>query len=135
MLFLGKTYEGSAHDFRMFKEEFTQKKSMKLAVYKDFNYWVDLGYQGIKKWWKEFENIFIPHKKPRKSDDNPAPELTEEERLYNTYVGQTRIRGEHAIGSIKNFRITSHKFRGRKDGLTDDVMVVATAIHNFKLLF
>ena len=135
VLFLGKTYEGKTHDFAMFKEEFTEEKWRKLADYKDLSYWVDLGYVGIKKWCEAISNIFIPHKKKRKSKTNPNPKLSLEQKAHNKFVSKTRIRGEHAIASIKTSKIVSHKFRGRKEGWNDQVMVAATAIHNFKLLF
>lgn len=135
VLFLGKTYKGTTHDFQMFKEEFSKDKWSKVAVYQYISLWVDLGYIGIKKWCNHFKNIFIPHKKPRATKMNPAPKLTKVQKKYNTFVSQTRIRGEHAIGSIKISRIVSHKFRGRKENLEDEVILAATAIHNFKLMF
>lgn len=119
----------------MFKEEFSKDKWLKIAVYQQISLWVDLGYLGIKKWCKGFQNIFIPYKKPRKTKENPEPKLTKKQKEYNTFVSRTRIRGEHAIGSIKISNIVSHKFRGRKENSEDDVMLVATAIHNFKLIF
>jgi len=135
VLFLGKTYKGTTHDFKMFKEEFNKQRWVKLSVYQHLSIWVDLGYIGIRKWCKNFQNIFIPFKKPRATKVNPEPKLTREQKAYNTFVSKNRIRGEHAIGSIKISRIVSHKFRGRKEQWEDDVMLAATAIHNFKLIY
>lgn len=135
VLFIGKTYKGTTHDFQMFKEEFSKNKWSKIAVYQHLSLWVDLGYVGIKKWCENFQNIFIPFKKPRKTEANPEPKLTKEQKAWNTYVSKNRIRGEHAIGRIKFSRIVSHQFRGRKENWEDEVMLAATALHNFKLIF
>lgn len=135
VLFLGKTHKGTKHDFRMFKEDCPKDKWYKIAIFEPISVWVDLGYLGIVKWCDKLQNLYIPYKKARATEANPEPELSKEQKAYNTYVSRTRIRGEHAIGHIKNARIVSHNFRGRKMNWADDVMLAATALHNFKLIF
>ena len=52
----------------MFKKEFKSK----LKWFKNFNVYVDLGYQGFADDY-ETTALFIPYKKPRKSKNNPNP--------------------------------------------------------------
>jgi hypothetical protein len=73
ILFIGQTFSGHNHDYKMFKEEFLRYE----AWFEHLSVLVDLGYQGIIKDY-EGENIQIPFKKPRKSKNNPNPTLTAE---------------------------------------------------------
>lgn len=62
ILFLGKTFAGHTHDYKMLKEEFPPEQ----AWFELIRVLVDLGYQGIVKEYVGDE-IHLPHKKPRKS--------------------------------------------------------------------
>lgn len=93
---------------------------------------VDLGFQGILSDY-EGENIFIPFKKPRKSQDNPAPKLTEAQKAVNQALAKIRVLAENAIAGIKRFTILTHIFRNRKDGFADEVIAVAAGLWNFWL--
>jgi len=135
VLFLGKTHKGTKHDFSMFKVDCPKKKWYNIAVFEPISIWVDLGYLGIKKWCTVLQNLYIPYKKPRTLKGELPKELSKEQKAYNTFVSRTRIRGEHVIGHIKNTKIVSHKFRGRKENWNDDVMLAATALHIFKVIF
>ena len=76
--FIGLTFTGKNHDYKMLKSEFPTFDTW----FKHLKVFVDLGYQGIIKDY-EGENILIPHKKPRKSKNNPNPYLNDEQRQYN----------------------------------------------------
>jgi hypothetical protein len=134
VLFLGKTHDGSTHDFTMLKKDCPKEEVIDNQVFINGTLWGDLGYQGILQLYEGL-TVEIPYKRKRKSKNNPNPELTEEEKIYNRKVGSTRVKVEHAIGGIKVSRVTSHTFRGRKKGWNDDVMLVATALYNFKKLY
>ena len=134
VLFLGETHNGSVHDFSMLKTDCPTGQMTDNELFRQGILWVDLGYQGIIKLYENLK-IEIPHKRPRKTKKNPTPKLTDEQKEYNSYIGTTRIRVEHSIGGIKISRIASHKFRGRKKGWNDDVILVATALHNFKRIY
>lgn len=110
----------------MFKEEFPpgQQWFALICVL------VDLGYLGIKKDYPEAE-IHIPHKKPRKSKKNPAPELNQTQKEENRAVSQIRIFVEHAIGGMKRFGILVQSFRNRKDDFVDDVVAISAGLWNF----
>ena len=78
ILFVGQTFSGHHHDYTMLKSEF----SPEIAWFEDLRVLLDLGYQGIRTDYKG-SGIEIPHKKPRKSKANPAPELTQEHKQEN----------------------------------------------------
>ena len=72
VLYIGATFPGKNHDYGMFKKEFNKD----LNLFEQFNLMVDLGYKGIQTDYKA-KQIYIPHKKPKKSKSNPHPQLTD----------------------------------------------------------
>lgn len=94
VLFVGKTFLGATHDYTMLKEEF----STKMDWFKQIIVWIDLGYLGFAKDYIA-KKLNIPFKKPRKSKNNPNPQLTDEQKLHNKAVGKGRVKVENAIGA------------------------------------
>jgi hypothetical protein len=128
IVFLGLTTQGSMHDYELLKEE--------LGWYKGHRNWfemleiyVDLGYKGIDKDFK-IGKLNIPFRKPRKSKSNPNAELTECQKEHNKQVSQTRILVEHAIGSMKFFKILREDYRNRRDGFDDLSIEICAGLHN-----
>lgn len=82
VVFFGRTFKGSSHDYKMFKQEFPSSQlrfsSVKIAV--------DLAYQGIQKDYPLASSIFIPHKKPKKSKANPNPSLIRKQKTQNKKI-------------------------------------------------
>jgi hypothetical protein len=72
ILFLGKTVDGCIHDYKLLKQELDKNQDWFITN----KVYVDLGYVGIKKDYASSASIFIPHKKSRKSKNNPNPSLT-----------------------------------------------------------
>jgi len=101
--------------------------------FEDINILTDLGYQGIQKDY-DGEQIEIPHKKPRKSKNNPKPELTAEQKRYNYTMSSVRILIENAISGIKRFNILVHAFRNRKTGMEDEAIALGAGLWNFLLV-
>ena len=128
ILFLGKTTHGSQHDFAMFKSEFPTEQEW----FACFELLVDLGYLGIEKNYNSLK-VLIPYKKPRKSKNNPNPQLTDEQREYNKQVSKIRILVEHAIGGMKKFNILVHRFRNRVDQMADLAIELAAGLWNLQL--
>ena len=131
ILFLGLTTMGAFHDYFLLKEE--------LMWYKDKDTWfdcielfVDLGYLGIADDFV-IKKLNIPIKKPRKSKNNPDPQLTDEQKKHNKTVSQTRVRIEHAIGSMKIFNIMAHIYRNHKTSFEDVSAGICAALHNLKI--
>lgn len=113
---LSKTHKGKKHDKAIADEE-------------DYHFargtplWLDGGFLGYEPTGVD---IFMPKRKPR------GNELTELEKLNNTNISRSRIFVENVIGSVKINRIVSDKFRGRKEGFDDEVMLVSCGLHNFR---
>jgi hypothetical protein len=63
----------------------------------------------------------------RPKDDEKQKELTDDAKAWNRIVSGFRVLLEHAIGGVKRFGIVSDKFRNRKDGFGDKVMVLCFA--------
>jgi len=134
ILFLGYTVAGSIHDYTLFKQEFPVDGSKKEVIkwFEDFAIWLDLGYQGVHNLYKADE-INIPHKKPRKSINNPSPSLTQEQKDKNRIISQMRVVVEHAIGGFKRFNILVQRFRNHLDGFVDIAVLLAAGLWNWKL--
>lgn len=114
----------------MFKKEFTPKSNW----FKNFNIYVDLGYQGFADNYKT-EKLFIPHKKPRKSKKNPNPELTKEQKDYNKTISTIRVKVEHAIAGIKRYGCFANRYRNKIDLTHDFFKLLSAALWNFNLTY
>ena len=79
------------------------------------------------------DHIAIPHKKPRKSKQNPNPALSAAQKAVNKALSQVRIFVEHAIGGMKRYNILVHGFRNRKENFEDDVIGVCAGLWNLAL--
>ena len=75
----------------------------------------------------------IPHKKPYKSKNNPDPQLTPEQKQYNTAVGRVRVKVKNAIGGVKKCRIVKEIIRIYNADIRDRVLETCTALHNYRL--
>jgi len=116
------------HDYELLKEE--------LHWYEGQNHWfelleifVDLGYKGIDKDFL-IKQLHIPFRKPRKTKNNPEPHLTDEQKQHNKKVGHTRILVEHAIGSMKFFKILKEDYRNRRRDFDDLSIEICAGLHN-----
>ena len=88
---------------------------------------VDLGFKGLEE---EYENIEIPHKKPR------GGELTTDQKEENRVFSGERVVVEHAFGGTKRYRAAADIYRNRKKGkkdFDDRLMVTAAGLWNFYL--
>jgi hypothetical protein len=130
IVFLGRTFSGHNHDYRMLKQELPPE----LDWFTDIHVLVDLGYLGIQSDYRGAQ-IEIPTKKPRKSTKNPRPQLSEAQKAVNTALSQVRIFVEHAIGGMKRYNILVHGFRNRKADFEDDVIGVCAGLWNFVLSY
>lgn len=126
-MFVGLSTQGSFHDYALLKEEFPPE----FDWFSAFENWVDLGYLGIEK---DYEGkIKIPHKKPRKSKNNPDPKLTDEQKQENREMSKTRIFVENAIAGIKRYFILVHKFRNKRKNFEDDVIAISAGLWNLHI--
>jgi hypothetical protein len=128
ILFVGLTFSGHTHDYKMLKEEFPPEE----AWFEFLEVLVDLGYQGILTDYVG-EGIQVPHKKPRKSKKNPVTSLTDEQKADNRALSKIRIFVENAICGLKRYNILVHRFRNHKESFDDDVIGIAAGLWNFNL--
>jgi len=130
VIFLGHTFKGSLHDYKMLSSELPPSRldfeSVKIAV--------DLGYQGIKKDYSSARHISIPKSIPKKSKKNPNTSLTRKQKAQNKTMASKRVVVEHAIGGMKAFQILSAKFRRhRTKNWVDEVIFQVAGLWNLKI--
>src|SRR6266704_4710286 len=130
IVFLGRTFSGHHHDYTMLKQELPPE----VDWFTDLKVRVDLGYLGIQSDYRG-DQIDIPTKKPRKSQKNPNPQLSDEQKAANTVLSQVRIFIEHAIVGMKRYNILVHVFRNRKVDFEDDAIGVCAGLWNFALSY
>ena len=130
IVFLGRTFSGHHHDYTMLKHELPPEGD----CLTDLQVRVDLGYLGMKSDYRG-DQIDLPTKKPRKSQKNPNPQLSEEQSAANTALSRVRIFIEHAIGGMKRYNILVHAFRNRKENFADDVIGVCAGLWNLVLSY
>ena len=129
IVFLGGTFSGHENDYTMLKTEFSPEQPW----FETIHALLDLGYQGILADYVG-KNIEIPHKKPRKSQKNPQPKLSDEQKTENQALSRVRIFVENAIAGIKRFNVLVHAFRNRKANMEDDVIALCAGLWNLLLL-
>jgi hypothetical protein len=130
IVFLGRTFSGHNHDYRMLKQEFPPE----LDWFTDINVRVDLGYLGMQSDYQG-NRIDIPTKKPRKSSKNPNPQLSDAQKVANKVLSQVRIFIEHALGGMKRYNILVHTFRNRIEHFEDDVIGICAGLWNLVLSY
>ena len=109
IVFLGRTFSGHHHDYKMLKQEFPPE----MDWFSDLHVRVDLGYQGMQSDY-HLDQLDIPYKKPRKSRKNPQAALSAAQKAVNKALSQIRIFVEHAIGAMNLYNILVHSFRNHK---------------------
>lgn len=117
ILWLSKTYDGHVHDKKIMDEQPLNLPSV-------ITLWQDTGFQG---YYPEKVTVKMPFKKPK------GKELTGEQKENNKKISSFRILVEHAIGGVKKCRIVKERFRCRKFGFDDLVMLIACGLHNFRM--
>lgn len=105
---------GKTHDFALFQQHGTDFAP-------DLHFYADSGYEGLDKL---FPNAYTPYKKPKKSA------LTDFQKLANRALSSLRVGVEHAIRSLKKFRILSAVYRNRRNRLDLRLQIIAS-FHNF----
>jgi hypothetical protein len=120
VLVLSQAREGKVHDKRLLDEEGLAEwipEAIPIAV--------DLGFLGLQK---EYENIEMPHKKPR------GGSLSEEQKQENREKSGKRVRCENAFAGVKRYGIVSGIYRNRVSEFDDRSMLTATGLWNFYLM-
>lgn len=119
---VSKTYPGSVHDKTIIDNEKTITKFPKRT-----QHLFDSGYQGVSKDHPE-HYITVPIKKTK------GCELCAHTKEINRITAKIRIKVEHAIGRLKQFKICAGIYRGRKERF-DQIFRNIAALSNFKIGF
>lgn len=123
IIFLGNTYEGKVHDKKM--ADLDQIRFPKDSIVR-----LDLGFLGFEPICSETGGKvtkILPFKKPK------GQKLTKEQKDFNKILSQARIVVENAISGVKRLRIVKDRVRHIKRNLRDTILVIAVAIHNFRV--
>ena len=118
VLYVSATFYGRVHDKRIADEAY--------AIPEGFTLVQDTGYQGYAP---QGVKIIQPKKKPK------GKSLTEEEKAENRDISSFRVRVEHAIGSVKRYRIVKDECRLRKNNFVDHIFLYCAALHNFRIKY
>lgn len=120
VLVLSKAREGKLHD-----KKFHDEDDIVGSVPDEIPVELDLGFLGIQK---QYDNIRIPHKKPR------GGELTQEQKADNRALSQSRVVCENAFAGVKRYGAVSAVYRNRTKDFDDHLMLTAAGLWNFYLM-
>ena len=120
VLVLSKAREGKLHD-----KKFHDEEDMAGSIPDEIPIEVDLGFLGVDK---QYDNIHIPHKKPK------GGELTEAQKADNRRLSQSRVVCENAFAGIKRYGAVSAVYRNHIEDFDDHLMLTAAGLWNFYLM-
>ncbi|HEY9655108.1 MAG TPA: transposase family protein [Crinalium sp.] len=120
VLVLSKAREGKLHDKKLHDEE-----DIAGSIPDDIQIELDLGFLGVDK---QYDNIRIPHKKPR------GGALTEAQKADNRRLSQSRVVCENAFAGIKRYGAGSAVYRNHIEEFDDRLMLTAAGLWNFYLM-
>lgn len=121
VLVLSKARAGKLHD-----KKFHDQEDIAGSVPDQIPIELDLGFLGVDK---QYDNICIPHKKPKGGD------LSEEQKADNRALSQSRVVCENAFAGIKRGCVAvSAVDRNRIEEFDDRLMLTAAGLWNFYLM-
>ena len=120
VLVLSCSREGKLHDKRFHDED-----DIAGSVPDEIPIEVDLGFLGLQK---EYDNIHLPHKKPR------GGALSDEQKQENRSLSQSRVVCENAFAGVKRYNAVSVIYRNRVEDFDDHLMLTAAGLWNFYLM-
>jgi hypothetical protein len=118
IVYLGPTSPGSVHDKKLADQS-------GLIFPPDALVLKDTGFQGYEP--PGGCATLQPKKKPRGRELHPI------QKTINQVISRVRVGVEHAIGGVKRCRIVADAFRNLRQGFVDEVMVVASGLHNLRI--
>jgi hypothetical protein len=129
IVFISIVAPGSAHDYNLMKQIFDPT----MPWFEDINAYLDLGFYGANKDYGKNAQIRLPHKKPRKSKNNPFPNLTDIQKKENKAHAAIRIAVEHAIGGMKHFHCLMHRIRNHLFPIINYFLRLSAGLWNLKI--
>ena len=129
ILMVSCLFAGSVHDYAMLKRIFNPHEPW----FHDLTLLLDLGFLGARNDYGDKAGIQLPHKKPRKSKDNPNPQLTSQQKLENKKHAMARVVIEHAIGGMKHFHCLVHRIRNHLNPVKEYFFLLSAGLWNLKI--
>lgn len=120
VLVLSRAREGKLHD-----KKFHDEEDIVGSVPDEIPIEMDLGFLGVDK---HYDNIHIPHKKPKKG------ELTQEQKAENRVLSRSRVVCENAFAGVKRYGAVNAVYRNRIEDFDDHLMLTAAGLWNFYLM-
>ncbi len=120
VLVLSKSREGKLHD-----KKFHDEEDIAGSIPDKIPIELDLGFLGVDK---QYDNIHIPHKKPK------GGELTQAHKADNRRLSQSRVVCENAFAGMKRYGAVSAVYRNRIEEFDDRLMFTAAGLWNFYLM-
>lgn len=118
VFYLSPSYEGTLHDKALWNDLEIGPMELNLLV--------DLGFLGIEH---SHPNAIMPFKR---SKNKP---LTTTKKQINAAIASLRVVIEHTFSGIKILKIIREKIRLKSYDKRDQVMRIATALHNLRMTF
>jgi len=120
ILVLSKAREGKLHD-----KKFHDEEDIAGSIPEEIPIELDLGFLGVDK---QYQNIHLPHKKPR------GGALTEAQKAHNRALSASRVVCENAFAGVKRYGAVSAIYRNRVEEFDDRLMLTAAGLWNFYLM-
>lgn len=120
ILILSKAREGKVHDKRAHDED-----DIVGSIPEEIPIEADSGFLGLQK---QYENIHLPHKKPK------GGELNEIQQEENRVLSSSRVVCENAFAGVKRYGAVSQIYRNRVNDFDDSLMLSAAGLWNFYLI-
>lgn len=121
ILVLGRSKTGRRHDKRI-----AERQQLIENIPDDVTAWMDSGFAGADKLHANSQICAKAFK------NHP---LSDEQKRNNRVISAFRIPVEHAIGGMKRMNAAADIWRNRRDGMDDQVMLIAAGLWNFYLEF
>lgn len=118
VLFMSNSFEGAIHDKTIWDEFDIELGDQPLLA--------DLGFLGIDK---THPTTILPFKKPK------GGKLRETQKQLNKAISSLRVKVEHVFAAIKRLKIIRDKIRLKSYDIRDQMMRIATALHNLRVDF
>lgn len=119
VILLSQARAGKVHDKRQLDEEdWVSHIPDEVAIEGD------LGFQGLQN---EFDNVQLPHKKPR------GKELSTQQKQENREFSRQRVKCEQAHAGMKRYNAVTDVYRNHVLDFDDHLMVKAAGLWNFYL--
>ena len=123
ILATSEEYGGRAHDKKIIDEE-------EIRCHSPIPIGVDSGFVGLAIGTAK---VILPIKKKRKKKGEPKDTLTDEQKAYNHALASARVSVEHSNAGLKRNRSVADILRNRREGMSDQLMMVAMSLHNLRV--